>query len=390
MQIPIIGNGRSSRLPNGSRNLDSGPVKAPYHLETKPYFAKSPMGTEIFIRRKRSLRNSNSSLPAVALCHGLGNDSNIFSLSPSGRFETFSVDHIDSVSNYLAHEGKDVFLVHLSTSERVFRRFVSRFCGESSHYGDENFRTLPTITFDYLAEHEIDAAIKRILQIRKEENSYSDGLIWTGHSMGGMLGYARAGYFQDQRIEALVVLASPAHFGQALIKALIYLDKITGILMKEENLVDKICRSIQKFGGAAALAYRIPLAKQAIKIGFQPNNVNPVTAASYFGQALEPIPPKLKDQFLHWAGTQTFTSMGKGIDYLKEMGGIRCPVFQINGGKDYLAPPLSVAIAFNYLGSNSKTRLLLENYGHGELAFGKNVIRDVALPISEWINHLYF
>lgn len=59
-------------------------------------------------------------------------------------------------------------------------------------------------TFDDYVREDMDAAIADVLELSK-----ADKVNWMGHSIGGMVAYARLGSYDEDRIANLVTFGSP-------------------------------------------------------------------------------------------------------------------------------------------------------------------------------------
>ncbi|MCB1179720.1 MAG: alpha/beta fold hydrolase, partial [Leptospiraceae bacterium] len=123
----------------------------------------------------------------VILCHGL-----------IGNRYDFTLNEEKSYVHFLREEGYDVWILDLRG--RRDAGTPSLFFGE--HTYDFNF--------DDYASKDVDAAITYVI-----EKTGKNKVNWIGHSMGGMIMYARMGSMGENRVANLITVGSPFTFFHA-------------------------------------------------------------------------------------------------------------------------------------------------------------------------------
>jgi len=362
--------------PNQSIKIDSNGPIGPLRMTTETHFTVSDIGSEVLIRRIYSEKNINLRLRPIVLVHGVACNGNIFRTPIDGIGSPYDLQ-THSMANYLAENGFDVYVAHLSTSKRVVRRFSSKH-EASRHYKEEQYQFPPLIDFDKLLFNELPALIKKVLAIHK----YSEDLFYLGHSMGGMLAYAYLGTCGSDKIKAAVTIGSPIRFDQITIKALDAIDKLAQLagLGDKKNPVARAADNLVPLGIFLSHTHHIPVVRKLANYGYAVQNVEKETAETYFRKSAEPFPPQLREQFLKWSITKGFTSFGGNINYADSMRGIKVPFLLLGGRRDHLARNVSEA-ASKIRGAEYREA----DAGHGDLIFGRNASFQVWGPIVDWL-----
>ena len=97
-------------------------------------------------------------------------------------------------------------------------------------------------------------------------------------------------------------------------------------------------------------------------------------------------------QFGAWIRAGRFESQDGSVDYRARLAAATVPALLLAGAADALAPPASVAAAYEALGSPDKTYAVLgtatgcaADYGHGDLLLGRHAPEEVYPRIARWL-----
>ncbi|MDW8307634.1 MAG: alpha/beta fold hydrolase [Leptospiraceae bacterium] len=293
----------------------------------------------------------------VLLCHGLLANRNYFKIKEE-----------KSLAYLLAQAGYDVWLMDLRG--RADAGSPSYFFGKFRYnYG-----------IDEYIRHDADAAIAYVL-----EKTKSNKLNWIGHSLGGVVGYSRAGSYEDRRLHTLVTLGSPMRIAP----------------------LDRSMQFLFRMQGAMVLLPAIPVSP-LFKLGFW----GPGFLQKPFERVLIYLPNTDKEtkellvfevvtnisknevyQFIDAVLHEAVVSSDKKINYRQDLRKISIPVLAIAARRDHLADPLTVRDAFELLGSKdkflfiaSKAEGLSEDYGHTDLLVGKKAHEEIFPKIIHFLD----
>lgn len=124
-----------------------------------------------------------------------------------------------------------------------------------------------------------------------------------------------------------------------------------------------------------------------------PRNVRPSDVRSALVVIIEDVAGPLSADFAGWA----FADGAVRVDGTPAVEGLRAvdlPALFVAGAADRLAPPESVRAAYARWGADAETAVrkrflvlcraggLPHDYGHGDLAIGRDVVRDVFEPVA--------
>lgn len=240
-------------------------------------------------------------------------------------------------------------------------------------------------TYDYSMDeyirHDMDAALAFVLEKTKAPQVH-----WVGHSMGGMVAYARLGTLGEPRIADLVTIGSPA------------VSPFPGrTLLRSYKLADGM-----------ALLTALPIApftelQASMPVTFIPGdirgllwaeeNVDPKVRDSLYQLAFNNGSKRETRQFLDGLRQHDFRSSDGQISYAHNMKNITVPVLMILGRRDNLGSPETVRYAYDHLGSTDKDLYVAErsrgchdDYGHLDLVVGRHAHEDVHPHILSWLN----
>ena len=294
---------------------------------------------------------TDSPLPPVLIVHGIGANHRNFDLAGDR-----------SLARVLSAAGRDVWLVTLR-SALATRSSLMRF--------------------DAMVAHDLPAAARTIRA--RTGHAMID---YVGFSMGGMLLYAALGRTLPPReVRRAAFIGSPGRIELPL-SALRLLRFLPRWLIPRLRV--RILSRLVAF--AAEWVPSTPLHR----IVYNPHNMPRGVAASALVNMVEDLPGPLLADFAAWAfGDGEIRVAGeRALDGLR---GIEIPVLFIAGGADGLAPPSAVRAAYDAWGADvaafsDKTLTVIgvahggsADYGHGDLAIGTEVAREVFEPVAAFL-----
>ncbi len=213
-------------------------------------------------------------------------------------------------------------------------------------------------------------------------------LDYVGFSMGGMLLYAglTVGSIDPARLGSVVILGSPARVGEGL-------PLLTTLARLPRWLVPSL--PLRWLARMFAFTADWPVTRLASLV-FNPRNVDRGVSGPTM-MTIESIASGLNADFLD------FVRRGEvhvdGRDVLEGLAPMTSRALFVAGARDRLAPPEAVRAAFLAWGRASpgappETRFLLlgkatgaqEDYGHGDLAIGRDAARDVFEPVARFLD----
>src|SRR5262249_3767360 len=204
---------------------------------------------------------------------------------------------------------------------------------------------------------------------------------WIGHSMGGMVAYARAGTYRDARIGQLVTVGSPGTFAP----------------------MSRLLLRAYATSGAMALMPAVPVAFFArfatplapsflLEAAFYPGNLQHGEVGKLTRWSAANLAKSETRQMLLSTRRGEFVSSDGGVSYSAGLGDLVIPTLVIGGRRDRLADPMVVRETFERLGSADKELLIVgrasgfsEDYGHTDLVVGEPAAREVFPRIVEWL-----
>lgn len=316
------------------------------------HFARTVDGWHLALHRYA--RHDTSSAPhagqPVILCHGLG----------ANRF-TFDLDADVSLARWLRKRGWDVWCLEL------------RGVGLSRHPADSVARQWTWGVEDYL-RRDLPAAIEYVCKA-----TGAPAVHWIGHSLGGTLGYA---YLQGQgaeRIRSATTIGSPAFLEPTYaLQSIVRLERFFTWLPVLR--ISAVARFLAPFYIAARI--KLVAINGAVIDGNVVRRAMSHLVTDMCGGVLRTLS--------HWVRTGTF-SLG-GVDFQAGLATIRTPLLVIAGDADPIAPPGECRRVVEAVASDERRFHVLghrfgvaEDYGHGDLLFGRDVSVDVFPLIGEWL-----
>jgi pimeloyl-ACP methyl ester carboxylesterase len=241
-------------------------------------------------------------------------------------------------------------------------------------------------TFDDLVDFDAPAAIEHVTRMTGSR------VAWIGHSMGGMLLYAYLGRNADREhpVAAGVTIASPVVFPTIHSTLLRRLGPFLLSLPFTEMIPQRwavgllwalLANSSNLFGDVAAL-----------RIGFNPDNVDRQMVGGAMRAAICNIPRAKLRQLARWSLEGVFCSVDGQIDYRAALEGVRTPILVTAGSADTVAPPAAVRRALDRLPAGRSDYMEFgrahgqsADYGHVDLILGRVASVEVFPALASWI-----
>lgn len=269
-----------------------------------------------------------------------------------------------SLSGYLADLGFECFVLDW------------RGTGGSRH--PPPGRRAMTQTFDEHVQQDAPAVLDLALRETGAARAF-----WIGHSLGGLAGYGVAQGPEAHRLAGLVTLGSPVSFRAD--RLLRWLMRLGLLLSWPRGFRHDIAAAM-----FAPLAGRLSLTV-ADRLG-NTREMEPRLQRQLLAHQIAPIGGPMLRQLSDWMQTGTFRSVDRSRDYREGLAQVTVPVLCIAGSVDRMAPPDSVAAAYERLGSQDKTLVVFGSgsghaaeYGHADLVFGRSAPREVYRVLSGWL-----
>ena len=294
-----------------------------------------------------------SDRPPVILCHGLS--ANRLNMSLPGR---------NSLAGFLRARGHEVFVVDL------------RGCGDS--HRPPPGRDKNDWTFDDFVLRDAPA----VLQLAQQTTGRASA-IWIGHSMGGLIGLALAELPAGAALAGVAALGSPTrwHFHRPLLGRVLAASVHLAFLGRIHNRWS--ARIIAPYLGLLPLPFS--------DVAVNPQNMEPAIYRRVAWNVLADSSKRLLAQFASWFSRNAW-DLADHTDLRAGLGRIRCPVLLMGGTLDILAPPKAMEEALGDVGAAQKALLLFgkargdkQDYGHGDLIFGRFAPDEVFPELESWL-----
>lgn len=312
-------------------------------------------GARIELRRLEpppDLQPAAPALPPVLLVHGVGANHRNQDAHPDV-----------SLARYLAGRGRDVWLVTLRSGLRWRGRGQAR------------------VSFAAMTRHDVPLAIRTVL-----ERTGSPRLDYVGFSMGGMLLYAGLGrQVPASAIRRAVLVGAPGRIA-APVRVPRWLGRIP------RRLVPTLRLRLLALGFAFASEWYPTLLHRLL---INVRNLSPGMTRLALANVIADIPWPLHAEFLSWASEGGVVRVG-GEPVLEGCARVAVPALFVAGSADRVAPLEAVREAFDTWAADfpdTPKRLVVlgrdlgasQDYGHGDLALGAQVARELFEPIARFL-----
>src|SRR5690606_1792879 len=201
--------------------------------------------------------------------------------------------------------------------------------------------------------------------------------------MGGMLLYAAGGRFIPQeKLRKVVIIGSPASIQPPL--ALL---SVAARLIPHWFVPTLRLRLASRMLAFASEWIATPIHHWI----YNPANVERGLAPFVMVNGFVNIPAKLASELVRWAAQGGDVRFG-GEPVTTTLAAMDRPALFIAGAADRIAPPASVALAYEAWGGRDKSMRIVGvksgasvDYGHGDLAIGRFACDDVFEPVAAFL-----
>ncbi len=295
-----------------------------------------------------------SPLPPVLVVHGV-----------AMNHRNLDTDENLSLPRHLHRLGRDVWLLRMRCGRHDLSRQERR-----------------TASFQALASYDVPLAVREVLR-----RTGADQLDYIGFSMGGILLYATLGRsVPEALVRRAVVMGSPGRIG-VLIPGFRWLLRLPAAWMPRIPF-----HTLSRLAAFASEWVPTPIQHNLCN----PHNCVPGSLRLTSVDAVQSVPGPLAHDFVRFAYTDQKVRLSDGRDILDGLAHIRVPVRFFAGARDRLGPPRSLEAACRAWGAqevNIDKQLTIlgvvhgysADYGHADLAIGRQVAQEVFEPISQFL-----
>ncbi|PJZ71288.1 alpha/beta hydrolase [Leptospira perolatii] len=281
-----------------------------------------------------------------------------------------TINEKSSIVYNLQKEGYDVWLLELRGRQEA---------GSPSIFWGEK-------TFDYSIDDYItkdaDAAIKHVLNATGK-----DKVNWVGHSLGGMIIYARLGSYSENRISNFVAIGSPSIMDPPS-RALSLWTKFSWAMNLWPVVPTETWSAVRGGTGIPFLPKR-----NFEEIFWHADNIDDKIVSGVMTTAIASVAKREARQMEKVVEIGQFVSEDGKISYSSNLSNIKIPVLFVAGRRDKLGFAYSLRYAYDSVGSTDKTLFIAsrskghaDDYGHTDLVVGRKAEEDVFPSIIKWLN----
>jgi poly(3-hydroxyalkanoate) synthetase len=329
-------------------------------MRGKIYTPETDDNWRIALEHFPPLKDSTLKKYPVILCHGL-----------IGTRNYWKQNEEESLVYSLQKEGYDVYILDLRGRETA---------GSPSFlFGKNKYNQ---VNFDKFVKYDVDRAIKFVL-----ENSGKSKVNWIGHSMGGMVVYARIGTLGEERIANLVTLGSPFLFPFTT-KKVKFLNNFNFAVT---FLPSVPANTVSNFESKTGI--RIFTNELFLDLFYNKDNLSTEQERRLFQHGSSNESTEVFRQFSGAVKTGEFKSIDESVNYTANLKNIQTPSLIIAGRRDHLGTPSIVRHVYENISSKDKSFLILsktenhsDDYGHVDLVNGKGILSDTNPNIIYWLN----
>jgi pimeloyl-ACP methyl ester carboxylesterase len=293
----------------------------------------------------------------VILCHGILSNRRFFELEGEG-----------SLPLVLARDGFDVWLVDVRG--RPDAGAPGWFFGAHTYDYD----------VDSFVREDMDALLAYVVA-----KTGAHDVAWVGHSLGGMIAYARLGAMGEPRIGALVTVGSPGFFAPASRNLLRFYELSSAL-----GLLPALAAQAPAWiDGKLGLSLAPSVLTDTI---LQSESMPPATYRALEELAVNDASTSELRQLLRGIRRGEFVSADGHVSYTQTLSAIRTPALVIVGRGDEVTDPLVGRGVFERLGSSDKELVVAgraegfsTDFGHVDLLVGPAAQREIFPRIVRWL-----
>ncbi len=298
----------------------------------------------------------------------------------------------------LAHHGTPVLLAHGTCVNRMNLSFdgsdISRHLSRqgfdvwlTEYRGDRTSVPPDARTWrqgDWDADDIAGQDIPAVLAHVREQTGH-DQVYWLGHSLGGILGYIVAQGPHADSIAGLVAVGAPG--------ALYHPNDVAIFAARHSTLLPPATQlPTRPLTRALAPTLRTHPDAYLLHLIFNVENNRPERLLEFAAHGMENTAGGLTRQYAGWIRHGPLTSRDGSLDYSAGLPDIRAPALLIAGRVDHIVPAWTVRYAYDHIGSEDKTEVILGvgwgtryDYGHGDLMVGDRAAEEVFPIIVDWL-----
>ena len=368
------------RVPAASGNGGAASSQAvlPRHdLLVTDFFPMTSDGWTLHLRRYRSRTALSADRLPVVLCHGL---------SCNGRF--WDLAEKVSLVRYLVRLGYDVWVPTLRGAGLSTKPALS-IIREALQFRLPDFsRVVTSASFfrksrrDWNLEDYVHRDIPAIIDTVKRETGRA-GVVWIGHSMGGMAMFGYLIKCNRGDVACLVTLGSPMYMPQP--PSEVYRKALAHVRLLR---IGRALFNSQFPAGIGVLTGRLPLEY----LRGNRDNLDTDVMRSFYRNVMDDVPAGLLNQLLDFVATGSLVSSDGSVNYSAELGQVKVPVLCIAGAADNMCDSSGIRMSYENVGSTDRTYAEMglsggfsADYGHIDLVLGRNASREVYPLISNWL-----
>ena len=204
---------------------------------------------------------------------------------------------------------------------------------------------------------------------------------YVGHSLGGMMLYAYTQVFGHEHVASATTLGAPTGFDGVRTKAGLF-------ALPFIKRFPYLCADVVRGAIPFALLFRT-------SFNIFPTNLRNLARGLGVGElynAIETPLPLVITELAHMMEKKVWRMNGDALDVKAGLPSLSVPLLVIGGEKDPFTPKEELNKFFDALETKDKKLVWLskedgceEDYGHCDLAFGREGAREVFRPIHEWM-----
>lgn len=280
----------------------------------------------------------------------------------------FKINEENSITAMLNRAGYNVYLIDLRARDDA---------GSASwFFGDHTYN----YNMDDYILRDVDRALSFVT-----EHSGAEKVNWIGHSMGGMIAYARIGTYKEGRIANLVTIGSPMDYPPLPESQLLWY-RLSGARV----LLPMTPLELMTGFANAVPVFRLDHVERSL---IYPENTDDEIIEKLMVTCTNNVAHGVLDQFLALQRDHVLKSADGRLNYTENMKNIRVPALVIAGRRDHLGDPMGIKVSFDRIGSSDKTLFiaarsngLSEDYGHTDMLVGRRAHEEIHPLIIDWLD----